>query len=778
MDWLRRLVVEAHRRSIWQVLGVYLLGAWVAYEVILNLTEGLGLPAWVPPLALAMLIIGLPMVLATAFVQEGGPGQARSTAVEGIEHATELLARPAPADRERLPETHAAPEATPARGILTWRRVFVAGLSGFALLGAGTTGYMGMRTLGIGPVGTLVAKGVLEAREPVVLAQFENRTRDPFLAAAITEALRVDLDASPVLEPLDPARAARVLERMQRPGDTLDLALALEVAARAGLKAAIGGEVAALGSGIVLTARVVAAEDGAVLASFRETARDSTGVIDAVDRLSRALRARAGESLADVRASPPLEDVTTRSLEALRLYARAEDVVATEGDFMRAATLHEEAIRLDPTFAMAHRKLGAMLLNLGIQRARSLNALEQAYALRDRLTARERGLAEGIYFDYVARNPARAIEAYRNVLVRYPDDNATMNNLASLLVDIGEYREAARILERALERDPAPQNVVLLATARTSLGDFQGARAAVQAGDSIFPGNYVTDYTRYSLVASRGEFARADSMAEAMTAARPGHVVARGRSLLDRTHFAAARGQVRQQERLLEQLRGIGERLEAGGMILDRIVDPVLAVLVQRGDPDAALHMLDAVLDLYPLEAFPPADRPYLQVADIVARAGETDRAEELLETWRAQPSPYDAPDLAATVQAHIMAARGDTDGAIRLLRDTDPVGCRLCLLPDLGMMYERAGMPDSAIVAYERYVDTPDLNRYELDSFFLGPVLERLAWLHDDRGNSDAAAIHYARLIDLWRDADPELQPRVQAARQRLTQLTAERLP
>ncbi len=72
---LKRLIHEIHRRSLWQVLGIFLLGGWLAFEVVQTLTEGLGLPEWFPALAVVLLIIGLPVVLATAFVQEGGPGR-------------------------------------------------------------------------------------------------------------------------------------------------------------------------------------------------------------------------------------------------------------------------------------------------------------------------------------------------------------------------------------------------------------------------------------------------------------------------------------------------------------------------------------------------------------------------------------------------------------------------------------------------------------------------------------------------------------------------------
>jgi hypothetical protein len=61
MTGLKRLIQEIHRRSLWQVMGIYVVGAWIAFQVTQTLTEGLGLPDWFPPLALVLLIVGLPI---------------------------------------------------------------------------------------------------------------------------------------------------------------------------------------------------------------------------------------------------------------------------------------------------------------------------------------------------------------------------------------------------------------------------------------------------------------------------------------------------------------------------------------------------------------------------------------------------------------------------------------------------------------------------------------------------------------------------------------------
>ena len=70
----KKFIGEIHRRSLWQVLGIYVFASWAVLGGVDTLGDALGLPDWFPRLALGLLIVGLPIVLATAFVQEGGRG--------------------------------------------------------------------------------------------------------------------------------------------------------------------------------------------------------------------------------------------------------------------------------------------------------------------------------------------------------------------------------------------------------------------------------------------------------------------------------------------------------------------------------------------------------------------------------------------------------------------------------------------------------------------------------------------------------------------------------
>ncbi|NIP59938.1 MAG: hypothetical protein GWO00_19065, partial [Gemmatimonadetes bacterium] len=75
MSSFKRLVREIHRRSLWQVVGLFGAVSWGVLQVVEVVTESVGLPDWTPGMAFVLLLIGLPIVLATAFVQEGMPGQ-------------------------------------------------------------------------------------------------------------------------------------------------------------------------------------------------------------------------------------------------------------------------------------------------------------------------------------------------------------------------------------------------------------------------------------------------------------------------------------------------------------------------------------------------------------------------------------------------------------------------------------------------------------------------------------------------------------------------------
>ena len=74
MSSFERVLKEAHRRGLWQVLVVFAGGGWGVLGVIDTLIGYGYMPAWVFSGGLLALLTGLPVVSATAWIQ-GGTGR-------------------------------------------------------------------------------------------------------------------------------------------------------------------------------------------------------------------------------------------------------------------------------------------------------------------------------------------------------------------------------------------------------------------------------------------------------------------------------------------------------------------------------------------------------------------------------------------------------------------------------------------------------------------------------------------------------------------------------
>ena len=771
------------RARLIRVLVVYLGASFAVTEAVDIFTQQGGLPDWVTPAAIVLLLLGLPIIVATALVQsapspsaESAPAAVGTTPIEEFARA-EVGATPEPA-------ASAADVAAVAKHWLTWRKAILGGVLAFALLGVATTGYMAMRVLGIGPVGSLVAAGVLDERDRIILADFEDKAGDPSLAEAVTEAFRVDLEQSPLVTVAGPAFVASVLTRMELEGSAgLDLERARELAVREGIKAVIGGEIISVGGGFVLSARLVSAQAGEVLASSRQTADDSTKILPAIDKLSSKLRERIGESLKTIRAGPPLEDVTTSSLVALRNYSQARRAIEAEGEHEKGIALLEEALSIDSTFAMAWRKLGVAYGNLGLEEARRVEALTRAFEHRARLSERERYITDATYYSLITGEREKAITAYRTLLDIYPDEVIALNNLAVLYSALREFGRAEEVALRALALDSSlAYHYTNVTVAQIGLGKFDEAQATTESKVERMSGNPFGYLDLAGVAAARRDFGEAEAHirqareiagASAMWRARTSWALSRVAQT--RGRLAEAEGHVRDNMAANAE-RGLTERYVSSAALIGILEGRF------RGRPGRGAREIEAALERYPLDSIAPLDRPYLALAAFYAIAEQPDRAKALLSEYETTIDPVSRrrDELwAHGVRGHIALAEGRTENAIvemRRFEDGRDGFCGFCALPELGRAYDVAGEADSAIAIYERYLTSPNFWQLVWDAGRLALVYERLGWLYEVHGDAEKAIYYYGKLVELWEDADPELQPRVDAARRAIAALSSDR--
>ena len=778
---MKNLIHEIHRRSLWQVLGIYLAGSWVALQVVEQLAEAASLPDWVRPFSLVLLILGFPIVMATAFVQEGLSTRRRENApsVDPTDATAEpgspdlpledVASTPAPVERRRT-----------SHGLFTWRNAIAGGVLAFALLGLGTLAFMAMRTLGVGPAGTLVAKGVLDERAGVIVADFESTADDPGLAHAATLALRTDLGQSQLITVLEPSEIAGVLQRMQRsPEEPLTPALARDAAVREGVPAIVEGEITAAGGAFVVSARLVSTETGDVLVSERARASGDAELLDAIDDLSRALRARIGESYSDLRAEPPLETVTTASLPALQKYSEAMRAIEAEGQPERGVALLEEAVQLDPEFAMAWRKLGVELGNRRENAARRVEAMTRAFELRDRLTPVERYLTMASYYTGVTNEADRAITAYENLLDINPNDDAALNNL-------GQAYNQLRDLERAegyylLSAAADSSNSIPFTNAvitQIDLGKLEAADTMQVRSERLFPTDPWVVETRSALQAAADDHEAAIRTLRQLREELIGNLFWRARTSQRLGVHAAREGRLAAAEEEIMQAANTERQRGLSGEALEKRLSLAALEFWVRRDSVGAVRLVDEALEDLPLADIDPLDRPYISLAMIYGLAGEPGRARDVLtELETILP-----PEAQRGFEFDVLRARGLTaladgryDEAIELLRRSDRGPCRLCTVSIMGYALDRAGRTDEAIAAYVAFDETPDNSKAFFEARVGGHTLERLGELYDETGDLRNAARYYAAFVELWAEADAELQPRVRAAQSRLQAIQEE---
>jgi tetratricopeptide (TPR) repeat protein len=747
-----------------------------AFVVVLLLTRAavivIGLPDWVVPGMTVVMLMGLPVVLATGYVQR-------------VAHrALTMTPTYTPGGSPSMASGTMATMAMKASPHLSWRRTATGGMWALAVFVVLVGGFMTMRALGIGPAGSLFASGRLGPDERLLVAEFGVMGgADSSLGAVVAEAIRADLGQSNVVTVVPASVIRSALQRMRRPENThLDATVASEIALREGVKAVVQGDVTPIGAGFILTARLVDPASGDLLASFRSTADAPTELIPAVERLSRAMRGKIGESLRDVRASVDLADVTTGSLDALRKYAEGTHAVDVERDAPRGIALLKEAIALDSAFAMAWRKLGVAYSVGAYGRAMEDSALARAYAFRERLPEVERLNITGLYYGWgPGRDRAKAAEAFE-ALSRI--SGTGYHNLAVQYSNRREYARAESLYRRNLARNPIFQSHDQLIGVVAAQGKWAEAESLARAIPEAFPGVPGSELYLVPFVYRRDRLDSVALITRQLRANQSERVRADGAAI--ESHLALIRGQLRGAEQAYAVANALNR---ARGVAVSPLADSVGAAWIDawfRGDGARAARRLDAALRAIPLRSLPLEQRPYFEAAKVYALAGRSDRARAVLAEYEADVRDTtrrraDAHLVQGVLGEIALAERRPLD-ALRDFRRADtlpdgpaPTTCHACVHVQLARAFDHAEQSDSAIASFERYLaaDAGDGVWFvEADPTHVAGTHKRLGELYEQRGDAAKAIQHFERFVALWKDADAELQPRVEEVRRRIARL------
>jgi tetratricopeptide (TPR) repeat protein len=249
----------------------------------------------------------------------------------------------------------------------------------------------------------------------------------------------------PGVEVAAPRQVARVLRLMRREAARLTPSLGREVCIRGGrIRFVLAGRVQALPGRYVAVLEIVDPVDGRVRRSLHDETATVSGLLHVLRRQTRTV-AGALVELAEEPAgmSPPLEEVTSPSLGAVRLYTAAVQAGARR-EWAAAELLARRALAADPQFAAAAAWVSWAMAQQGRPRDEFLPLAAEALALSKTTSDREAYLIAGM-FHALSGDVRRAAAAYEALRRLEPEDPQVLDLLADTYARAGDIDPAATL---------------------------------------------------------------------------------------------------------------------------------------------------------------------------------------------------------------------------------------------------------------------------------------------------------------------------------------------
>jgi tetratricopeptide (TPR) repeat protein len=309
------------------------------------------------------------------------------------------------------------------------------------------------------------------------------------------------------------------------------------------------------------------------------------------------------------------------------------------------------------------------------------------------------------------------------------------------------------------------------------MGRIDEAGAVLDTLAALAPRSHQTWQWRLALAANRGEWQAADSMAAMVLA---WDSVPSLRWYVISHQSASLRGTMGRLDGALSDLQRI---LDVGSMVPPEFAPFLLKTGLRqvrllaevRGDTAAASRLLDRLVQQYPVDPMPAMDRPLTDLAHAAAVLGRPAEAERWLAAAAAQHPPNAVRKVIEyeLARAELLLRTSRTREAAEVLRIAAAQNaCARCVAVPLARAFEELGQPDSAAAQYRTFAESSFARDLEGDALYRAAARFRLAELLEARGDGAGATRHYAAFIELWRNADPALQPRVRVAERRLAAL------
>jgi tetratricopeptide (TPR) repeat protein len=452
----------------------------------------------------------------------------------------------------------------------------------------------------------------------------------------------------------------------------------------------------------------------------------------------------------------------------------------------------EQAVAIDPEFAMAYRTMAMSYGNLGYRTKRK-ELLQKALNLADRLSDRERYRIQADFYSRSEKTYDKAFEAFEKLLEIYPDEIGARNNLAVRYSSIGEDQKAIEHYEIAIKKYKTDliYSYTNLASEYEDLGLFNKAKEAYEEylnnfQDSAFIHQRLSRHYRY-----QGKYDLAFEEMDKAFALAPtdwGNFSVKGdiylyigdlkkaeeeyRKLLEKEELSANTWgmqrlswlfalQGRFKDAIEMTKRGLKHAEEIGEKTWIQGASRGLSYLERRsGNPDRALELLNKIWESAVEDENYSDQRSvlfnmgltYLEMKSIDEAQKTAERLKKMIEQGMNKKLIRNYYALMGEIERE----KNNYSKAIEFSKKVLPLlsgtsGSHLPLAYHTGLAYYKAG-------------DLENGDLYAKSFYMLGKIYEQ-------QGNRGKATENYEKFLDLWKNADPGIAE-VEDARKRLAGL------
>ncbi len=359
------------------------------------------------------------------------------------------------------------------------------------------------------------------SKPALAVMYFKNNTGEAEMdhwRAALADLLITDLHQSKYLRVLSGEQLYQILDDL---GAADTSAYSTEILHEVGKKGSVGrvliGNYTEAGGTYRINVSLQDAGSGEILASHSVEGQGERSFYAMVDALTTWIKSQFPltdrERADDI--DYEVEKITTGSPEALKIYSEARRL-HLQAKYAESITRMQDALKIDPDFAMAYRSVAVSWSNQGYKPARDKN-MERAFELSDRVSERERLIIRGDYFMSTERTFDKAIEAYGHLLKLYPDDLIGNTNLGIVYFQLEEYDKAIPLYENNIRNQPAGMLAYWnLAETYMAMGEYGQARRILERYMEHDPDNLDVIWKIGEICVFSGEFDRALSLLDDM----------------------------------------------------------------------------------------------------------------------------------------------------------------------------------------------------------------------------------------------------------------------